>query len=168
MRKLFSLCLIFVLFFTFTLGNVVASEDLPKSNLEETVDPLIGITYKWGGSTTKGFDCSGFTMFVFKHFDVNLPHWSKGQAAEGTKVAKNELRAGDLVFFNTNGKGISHVGIYLGDGEFIHASSSNGIIKNQLSEAYYDKRYVTAVRILSEEDYVRLTAVSENSVELPK
>ena len=103
----------------------------------------------------KGFDCSGFTQYVFKSFGIHLSHSSKSQAVEGTAVKKNELRKGDLVFFKTDGKGISHVGIFLGDGKFAHSSSKHGVIIDDISEAYYVKRYVTAARILSGRDLPR-------------
>lgn len=121
--------------------------------LESAVDRLIGIGYQYGGTTTKGFDCSGFTSYVFEQFGIELPRTSKDQAAVGTKVAKSELKAGDLVFFNTSGKGISHVGIYLGDGTFAHASTSRGVIITDLNDSYYAKRYVTARRILSDAQF---------------
>lgn len=118
--------------------------------LESAVDKLMGVGYKYGGTTTSGFDCSGFTSYVFEQFGIELPRTSRDQATVGTKVAKSELQAGDLVFFNTSGKGISHVGIYLGDGTFAHASTSRGVIITELSDSYYAKRYVTARRILDD------------------
>lgn len=125
--------------------------------LQQTVKELIGIQYKWGGASTKGFDCSGFTRYVFKQFDIELPHYSKGQSYLGYKVEKSELRTGDLVFFNTGGYGISHVGIYIGNGKFVHAATDEGVVINPLDESYYAKRYVTARRILDEKTYVEVT-----------
>lgn len=95
-------------------------------------------------------------MYVFEQFDIALPHTSKGQAQKGTEVAKDNLRAGDLVFFNTDGKGISHVGIYVGDGKFAHASTSNGVTINKLSDSYYAKRYVTARRVMNDDTYEKV------------
>ena len=80
---------------------------------------------------------------------------------KATGLTKSDLRKGDLVFFDTSGgKGISHVGIYLGDGEFIHSASNEGIVKNKLSESYYAKRYVSARRVLWDDIYNQLTAES--------
>jgi len=123
------------------------------TELRAAIDPLIGIDYKYGGSTTSGFDCSGFTSYVFEKFGIDLPRRSVDQAAVGTKVAKDELRAGDLVFFNTNGKTISHTGIYLGNGKFAHASSSRGVAIGDMNDSYYSVRYVTARRVLDQAQY---------------
>jgi len=124
------------------------------TELETAVDKLIGIDYKYGGTTTSGFDCSGYTGYVFEKLGIDLPRRSVDQATVGVKVAKNELRPGDLVFFNTDGKGISHVGIYMGDGTFSHSSSSRGVSISRMDDSYYSKRYVTARRVMSETQYV--------------
>jgi murein DD-endopeptidase / murein LD-carboxypeptidase len=141
-----------VMLLTFTAGTASAA-----TPLNEKIDALIGTPYKWAGTTDSGFDCSGFTSYVFAQFDIELPHSSKSQAEKGNWVAKEDLRAGDLVFFNTGGKGISHVGIYIGDGMFAHSATDDGVIKSSLNEGYYKKRYVTARRVLWEEIYTQLT-----------
>lgn len=111
---------------------------------------LLGKKYSYGASGPNSFDCSGFTMYVYKHIGISLPHQSGSQSQKGTKVEKNNLIPGDLVFFNTNGVSISHVGIYVGNGNFIHASSGGGKIEiTSLSSSYYVKRYVTARRIIN-------------------
>jgi len=155
LKKFVSILLGAVLAFGVFAGSASAA-----STLDKTVDALLGTPYKWAGTTKSGFDCSGFTAYVFAQFDIDLPHSSKSQADEGTRIKKAELRAGDLVFFNTDGKGISHVGIYMGDGVFAHAASGkNGhVTKNKLSDSYYSTRYVTAVRILDDETHKKLTA----------
>lgn len=125
--------------------------------LKHAVDEVIGTPYKWGGTTVKGFDCSGFILYIFNQYKVDLPRTSKSQAQEGTKVDQADLQPGDLVFFNTNGRDISHAGIFIGNGQFAHASSSKGVRVSKLSDDYYEKRYVTARRIISEEVYVEMT-----------
>jgi murein DD-endopeptidase / murein LD-carboxypeptidase len=156
LKKVVALFFSLVLFLSVALGSVSASE----STLDSTVDGLLGIPYRDAGTTTRGFDCSGFTAYVFNQFGIDLPHSSVAQNKEGYWIDKSDLRKGDLVFFNTGGKGISHVGIYLGDGEFIHSASNEGIVKNKLSQSYYAKRYVSARRVLWDDIYNQLTAES--------
>lgn len=109
---------------------------------------FIGCRYVYGASGPRAFDCSGFTMYVMGRFGIKLPHSASSQSQYGSRVLSMEdLKAGDLVFFKTIGpKWISHVGIYVGEGNFIH-SASRGVAINSLSEPYYRKRYVTAVRL---------------------
>lgn len=138
----------------FTLGTGSAFAD---SKLDSAIEPALGSKYSAGGTTTSGFDCSGFTMYVFNKLGIDLPHQSKSQYKMGTSVSKSDLIAGDLVFFNTSGKGISHVGIYVGDGKFAHASSSKGVVISKMSEKYYVERYVGAKRIMSSDKYEAVT-----------
>jgi cell wall-associated NlpC family hydrolase len=117
----------------------------------------VGTPYLYGGTTVSGFDCSGFILYLMKKFNVdNLPRTSQSQAKVGTPISKENLRSGDLVFFNTLGKGISHAGIYLGDNQFAHSSSSKGVRVSKLSESYYKDRYVTARRVVDEKNYVEM------------
>lgn len=139
------------------LLSVQVSSAFAETPLYSSVKDLIGVDYKWSGTTAKGFDCSGFTMYTYQKFGIDLPHTSRGQAEYGDKVAKADLRAGDLVFFETGGNGISHVGIYLWDGKFIHAATNEGVTVDKLSEAYYTNHYYTARRVLSDEAYKKLT-----------
>lgn len=151
MRKLTVLLLSFAFLLSFQVGSAFAD-----SKLKETIDPLIGVDYRYGGTTTKGFDCSGFTSYVFRKLGIELPRTSREQFATGKKVAKADLRPGDLVFFNTSGKGVSHVGIYVGDGKFAHSSSSKGVTISSLSDSYYVKRYLGARRVMDTETYERV------------
>lgn len=107
----------------------------------------LGTPYVYGGSSYSGTDCSGFTMAVFAKFGYSLSHGASDQYYAATSVSSEERQAGDLVFFDTFG-GISHVGIYLGGGQFIHASSSGGVKVNSLYESYYAACYLGAGRIL--------------------
>lgn len=138
----------FALLFTIGTGSVFAD-----SKLDNVVSSAIGTDYVSGGTSTSGFDCSGFTKYVFSHLGIKLPHQSGSQYKMGTAVSKDELIAGDLVFFNTSGKGVSHVGVYVGDGKFAHASSSKGVVISKLSDKYYVERYVGAKRIMSTDKY---------------
>ena len=116
--------------------------------LSKTATSLIGVKYVYGGTTTRGFDCSGFVGYVFDKNGINLPRSSSGMYSTGTAVSKTNLSTGDLVFFNTSGRGVSHVGIYIGDGKFAHASSSRGVRVDKLNDPYYwGKRFVGAKRI---------------------
>ncbi|MGC8783473.1 MAG: C40 family peptidase [Armatimonadota bacterium] len=108
-----------------------------------------GVRYRWGGSSRSGFDCSGFTRYVFRQrTGVELPHSASAQFRKGTPVSRGELKPGDLVFFQTYRRGASHVGIYIGNGKFIHASSAGGRVRvDSLNDGYYRQRYVGARRI---------------------
>ncbi|WP_238655856.1 C40 family peptidase [Paenibacillus piscarius] len=144
----------------FTIGAGSAFAD---SKMDKVIDKAIGTKYVSGGVTTNGFDCSGFTMYVFDKIGINLPHQSGSQYQMGSAVSRDELRAGDLVFFNTNGRGVSHVGIYVGDGEFAHASSSRGVTISSLSDNYYVNRYVGAKRIMSTDAYKTVATDSQDN-----
>ena len=107
----------------------------------------IGTKYKYGGHSREGSDCSGFVLQVYKAvYDLKLPRSSKEQYTFCKKISKNKMRVGDLVFFAT-GKSkdvVSHVGIYIGNNEFIHASSSKGVVISNLDQNYYVRTFVSA------------------------
>lgn len=114
-----------------------------------TAKKYIGVPYLWAGSTPSGFDCSGFVQYVFKAHGVSLNRTCETQYHHGTFVSKSNLKPGDLVFFqNTYKSGISHVGIYIGNNQFIHASSSKGVVISDLTSSYYVSHYYGARRIL--------------------
>ena len=114
-----------------------------------TAKQYLGVKYQWGGSTPQtGFDCSGYVSYVFAQNGISLPRISTDQYMVGTKVAFDDLQRGDLVFFSFDGSGIvSHVGIYLGDGQFINASSSKGVTIYGIGP-YWKSMYVGARRVL--------------------
>lgn len=123
-------------------------ESLPNKSLLENVDEWYGVRYRTGGNTKSGVDCSGFTVAVYAAvYGIALPRVSKEQYRTSRKISTTELQEGDLVFFNTNGSGVSHVGVYLGNNKFIHASVSRGVMVSDLFEPYYLKRYYGAGRI---------------------
>jgi len=108
-----------------------------------------GARYRRGGLSSRGFDCSGFVKYVYATKGISLPHSSRDMYSCGTPVAKSDLREGDVVFFaNTYRRGISHVGMYIGNGEFIHASTSRGGVRvDKLDDAYFRNKYAGARRI---------------------
>lgn len=116
-----------------------------------TARNYIGIPYKWGGeSADEGFDCSGLTMTVYQLNGLDLPRTSRQQWRVGTPVARDDLQKGDLLFFATSGgRRISHVGIYAGEGKFIHAPGRGKSIRlAALSKTYYRKRFMGARRYI--------------------
>ena len=108
---------------------------------------FLGAPYRWGGVSLKGLDCSAFVKKIYELFDVTLPRTAREQAYVGTAVAREDMIEGDLVFFNTR-RSFGHVGIYIGNNEFVHASSGNRIVRiDNLNESYFNKRFVKAVRL---------------------
>lgn len=109
---------------------------------------FLGKPYVYGAAGPNAFDCSGLTQYVFSKLGVDLSRTTYTQVEEGTKVNRSDLKPGDLVFFNTQGS-ISHVGIYVGNGEFIHAPrTGKPVMVSSLSDGYYSQKYATARRIV--------------------
>ena len=102
------------------------SNEMVEQRLIKAINSGLGSPYKYGGSSTKGFDCSGFTGFVYGQLGVDLPRDSRSQFSVGQKVGIKEMEKGDLIFFDTGGGQISHVGIYVGNNKMAHAPSSGG------------------------------------------
>lgn len=114
----------------------------------------VGVPYRFGGSSPRGFDCSGFVRYVFNGFGIELNRSSRSQATQGEKVQPGEVQPGDLLFFRYGGKRIGHVGIYLGGGEFIHAGSrgdprTRGVRIARLDSSFYAKRLAAVRRLLT-------------------
>jgi len=125
------------------------SSDL-RQQIVNYAKKYLGVKYVWGGTSPRGFDCSGLVQYVYKQFGIKLNRVAADQAKQGTKVTKAQLRPGDLVFFNTDsGSGIDHVGIYIGNNQFLHAASGRGkVLIDPLNHSYYNGRLVTARRMI--------------------
>ena len=137
-------------------------EQLEQNSRNSIVDQVInyayrvrGTPYRYGAMSPRGFDCSGFTSYVFKRFGIELDRSSRGQIFDGVRVKKNELQPGDLVFFQgRSGRGgVGHVGIVTKVNEdntfhFIHSACSSGVTESKNTESYYSRRYVGACRVL--------------------
>ena len=133
-----------------------ASASGSASGVVSVAKQYLGTRYSYGGASPSGFDCSGFTMYCFQQMGVSLPHsaTSQWQSGAGQKITSTSgLQSGDLVFFcdpsRSNGKACSHAGIYIGGGQFIHASSSRsgGVIISDLTSGYYNTYFVGGMRI---------------------
>ena len=130
-------------------GNVASTKIL------KTAAQYKGVPYVFGGTTPRGFDCSGYVQYVFARHGIRLTRTADTQALEGKFVSKKNLKPGDLVFFTTYEPGASHVGIYAGNNLFWNATSSRGIMLSNLTDSYWGPRYYTARRILTGNDRSR-------------
>jgi cell wall-associated NlpC family hydrolase len=109
---------------------------------------MIGKPYKFGGTTPKGFDCSGLVQYSYRKAGIKLPRATGAQLAQTSAIRKRDLRRGDLLFFNEDGQENSHVAIYLGDGLFVHAPSSGGTVRiEKLESAHWQKTFSAARRV---------------------
>lgn len=134
----------------------LAESSSSNSDIAATAKQYLGTGYVYGGASPRGFDCSGFTMYVYSQHGYSLPHsaTSQWQSGLGARVYSiSELQPGDLVFFNdpsrNAGKACSHAGIYTGDGQFIHSSSSRsgGVIVSSLTSGYYNTYFVGGIQV---------------------
>ncbi|MCH5188675.1 MAG: C40 family peptidase [Oscillospiraceae bacterium] len=129
------------------------STERPTSNVDSiiaTAKSFLGRPYSYGASGPNAFDCSGFTSYVFAAYGISLPRSSAAQSTVGVTVSRSELQPGDLVFFATGSSGkVSHVGIYIGNGDIIHAATGQGkVVINNFSMNYYSSRFLWGKRVL--------------------
>ncbi len=131
-----------------TIGDRTVS--VSGNDVVDQAQDFVGTPYRTGGSSSRGMDCSGLVYSVYRSFGIAIPRTSRDQSRFGGKVNKSQLRPGDLVFFDTSGgRGVSHVGIYTGRGEFIHASTRSRRVRfDRLDNKYFKKRFVVARRVL--------------------
>lgn len=130
-----------------SVKTVSSATSSKASAVIATAKRYIGVPYVWGGESPSGFDCSGFTQYVLSKNGISIPRVTTDQYRTGTAVSRSNLKVGDLVFFTTYKPGPSHVGFYMGDGKFIHASSSKGVTISSLDSSYYSGRYIGAKRV---------------------
>ncbi|WP_221567011.1 S-layer homology domain-containing protein [Alkalihalobacillus sp. TS-13] len=149
-RKMLSLFAVIVVSATLVTPSAYASSK--EDQVISIAKQYIGTPYKYGGTTPSGFDCSGFMLYVFNKVGISLPRTSLDQSKVGTAVSKSNLQPGDIVYFsNTYKAGVSHSGIYVGDGYFVHAASS-GVKKTSINDPYYwGPKYTGARRVIKEE-----------------
>ena len=123
--------------------------DSMRVKLNSLISNVLGKPYRWGAIGPNSFDCSGLTYYLFGQLGIKIPRTSKEQINVGTYVAKKDLEYGDLVLFARNGETINHVGIYVGDGKFVHAPQSGDVVKiTTLMSGYYANSYYTARRVI--------------------
>jgi hypothetical protein len=122
-------------------------ESVTEKNLFSLIDEWIGTRYHYGGQSKSGIDCSAFSGIIYKQlYQIDLPRTARDQYAVCAKMERCDLKPGDLLFFNTRG-GVSHVGYYLGDDYFVHASTKQGVVISSLTEDYYSARFISGGRI---------------------
>jgi murein DD-endopeptidase / murein LD-carboxypeptidase len=133
-------------YYSQSLGIEIKSLDNQK--MYDAIITMMGTNYKYGGKSENGIDCSGFVNFVFKEAGWQcVGNCSADMYNNIRHISKNKLREGDLVFFKTRKRNVSHVGLYLGQNKFAHSSTSSGVIISDLDEDYYQKRFAKGGRI---------------------
>lgn len=147
-KKFLPIISILIVMFVFVPATYASSSE----NVLTSAKKQLGVPYRYGGTSPNGFDCSGFVQYVYKQHGISLPRTTGTQFQVGKAVSKSELQVGDLVFFQTYQPGPSHVGIYAGNSQFIHASSSKGVTFSSINDPhYYAPRYLGARRVLPDE-----------------
>lgn len=130
-------------------SDIAVSGSFEQQKMMDAILAWMGTPYELGGETKSGIDCSAFSREIFKtSAGMNLPRTTEQQVKLGTSVSLENMKFGDLIFFNTTGQNPSHVGIYIGDDMFAHASVSFGVTLSSLYSSYYKKRYTESRRII--------------------
>jgi cell wall-associated NlpC family hydrolase len=127
-----------------------ATAQFGRTDIVEVAKSYIGTPYRSGGTTRQGLDCSGLTLAIYRKFNIQLPRTSFNQSNFGEQIPRSDLQPADLVFFKTTRRAaVSHVGIYIGRGRFIHASTRNRQVQiDELGDKYFANRFVTARRVV--------------------
>ena len=130
------------------MPEITSTANYVSGRIIQSSMDYLGVPYVFGGTSPYGFDCSGYVQYIFALAGISLPRTADVQYEVGLPISTTDLVAGDLVFFSTYTYGASHVGIYLGENNFIHASSSRGIAIDSLGSSYWSSHYIGARRIL--------------------
>ena len=129
--------------------NIRKYKGANRKRIVRTAKRYIGVKYKYGGTTPSGFDCSGYVMYIYRKSGIDLPRAINKQFYSGRRVSLRRARPGDLVFFNTSGKRISHVGLYVGNNRFIHAPRTGKRVSySNIKNSYWKKRYIGSISYL--------------------
>ncbi|SDI03061.1 S-layer homology domain-containing protein [Alteribacillus persepolensis] len=151
-KSIAALCSFVLLLSVFAMQPLSADANSKADGIIAEAKKHMGTPYSYGGTTPSGFDCSGFIGYVFEKEGVDLPRTASQQYNVGDSVSKSNLKKGDLVFFSGNGSSITHNGIYIGNGKFIHSASSKGVSISKVDDPYYwGSRYAGAKRVLEDE-----------------
>ncbi|NLM00954.1 MAG: C40 family peptidase [Treponema sp.] len=167
MKKSIFVTIVFFFFFSLYGQNDAIAK---RENFVEHSKTYLGVPYVWGGTTTSGMDCSGFVYMAARNgIKLQLPRSAKAMSAKSTKIEKDDLEKGDLLFFKTNtDPNISHVGIYLGNNEFIHCASSGsktGVIISSVAENYWAENFISAGQILPSAKIQNTTEIAKKTSE---
>jgi lipoprotein Spr len=131
------------------------AEEVRNTKMFEFIDEWYGTPYRLGGSTKKGIDCSAFTQFLFAGvYGLSIPRTAREQYGLTNRISRTELKEGDLIFFNTRGS-ISHVGVYLQNKKFVHASTSGGVMISDIFDEYWARKFVGVGRLKDKESLVK-------------
>ncbi len=126
----------------------VSESDIKNETLYQFINEWQGVPYKYAGKDKAGIDCSGLTSTLYlKVYKKTISSNTKALIGEVKKISESDLKEGDLVFFNTNGKSVSHVGVYLQNHKFVHASTKKGVMISDMNEAYFKQTYVSSGRV---------------------